>query len=80
LRDERPVSANAIEKASSIARDAFRGMSAHGAGTAKAYQIGREEGTVAGLVACLVLLTSETGPVSLPTRPSTRYAPRPAVD
>jgi len=25
-------------------------MSAHGAGTAKAYQIGREEGTIAGLV------------------------------
>ena len=28
-------------------------MSAHGAGTAKAYQLGREEGTVAGLVMIL---------------------------
>ena len=35
---------------SSLARGAFLGMSAHGAGTAKAYQIGREEGSVAGLV------------------------------
>lgn len=35
---------------STLARGAFLGMSAHGAGTAKAYQIGREEGTVAGLV------------------------------
>jgi len=38
---------------SPIARGAFLGMSAHGAGTAKAYQLGREEGTVAGLVMIL---------------------------
>ena len=38
---------------SSLARGAFLGMSAHGAGTAKAYQLGREEGTVAGIVMIL---------------------------
>jgi putative effector of murein hydrolase len=35
---------------SAIARGAALGMSAHAAGTAKAYQLGFEEGTVAGLV------------------------------
>jgi predicted murein hydrolase (TIGR00659 family) len=38
---------------SAIARGAFLGMSAHAAGTAKAYEIGREEGTIAGLVMVL---------------------------
>jgi putative effector of murein hydrolase len=38
---------------SSIARGAFLGMSAHGAGTAKAYQLGRDEGAVAGIVMIL---------------------------
>jgi predicted murein hydrolase (TIGR00659 family) len=38
---------------SSIARGAFLGMSAHAAGTAKAYELGFEEGTIAGLVMIL---------------------------
>jgi predicted murein hydrolase (TIGR00659 family) len=38
---------------SSIARGAFLGISAHGAGTTKAYQLGLEEGTVAGVVMIL---------------------------
>lgn len=35
---------------SSLARGALFGMGAHGAGVAKAHQIGREEGSIAGLV------------------------------
>jgi predicted murein hydrolase (TIGR00659 family) len=38
---------------SAIARGAFLGMSAHAAGTAKAYELGFEEGTIAGLVMVL---------------------------
>lgn len=39
---------------SSLARGALFGLGAHGAGTAKAHEIGREEGSVAGLVMVLV--------------------------
>jgi putative effector of murein hydrolase len=39
---------------SRIARGASYGVGAHGAGTARAHQIGREEGAVAGLVMVLV--------------------------
>jgi predicted murein hydrolase (TIGR00659 family) len=39
---------------SALARGALFGMGAHGAGVAKAHQIGREEGSVAGLVMVLV--------------------------
>lgn len=39
---------------SSLARGALLGMGAHGAGTAKAYEIGVEEGSIAGLVMVLV--------------------------
>lgn len=39
---------------SSLARGALFGMGAHGAGVARAHQIGREEGSVAGLVMVLV--------------------------
>jgi predicted murein hydrolase (TIGR00659 family) len=38
---------------STIARGAALGMSAHAAGTAKAYELGFEEGTIAGLVMIL---------------------------
>jgi len=37
-----------------LARGAMLGMGAHGAGVAKAHQIGREEGSVAGLVMVMV--------------------------
>jgi len=43
---------------STIARGALLGMGAHGAGVAKAHQIGREEGSVAGLVMVLVGLVN----------------------
>ncbi len=43
---------------SSLARGALFGIGAHGAGTARAYGIGREEGSVAGLVMMLAGLTS----------------------
>ncbi len=39
---------------SAMARGALLGVGAHGAGTAKAHQLGREEGAVAGLVMVLV--------------------------
>jgi len=39
---------------STLARGALFGVGAHGAGTAKAHEIGREEGSVAGLVMVLV--------------------------
>lgn len=39
---------------SSLARGALFGVGAHGAGTAKAHEIGREEGSIAGLVMVLV--------------------------
>ncbi|GGA78771.1 murein hydrolase effector protein LrgB [Brucella endophytica] len=39
---------------SSLARGALFGMGAHGAGVAKAHQIGREEGSIAGLVMVMV--------------------------
>ncbi|MGJ5175680.1 LrgB family protein [Bradyrhizobium oligotrophicum] len=39
---------------STLARGALFGVGAHGAGTARAHQIGREEGAVAGLVMVLV--------------------------
>lgn len=40
--------------ASALARGASLGVAAHGAGTARAHQIGREEGAVAGLAMVLV--------------------------
>lgn len=43
---------------SGLARGALFGMGAHGAGVAKAQQIGREEGTIAGLVMVLVGLVN----------------------
>jgi predicted murein hydrolase (TIGR00659 family) len=43
---------------SSLARGALLGMGAHGAGTAKAYEIGAEEGSIAGLVMVLVGLVN----------------------
>jgi putative effector of murein hydrolase len=49
---------------SSLARGALLGASAHGAGAAKAHEIGREEGTIAGLVMVLVgLLNVLTAPL-----------------
>lgn len=39
---------------SKIAKGALFGVAAHGAGTARAHQIGREEGAIAGLVMVLV--------------------------
>lgn len=39
---------------SALARGALLGMGAHGAGTAKAHEIGRQEGSIAGLVMVLV--------------------------
>ena len=39
---------------SAMARGALYGMAAHGMGTAKAHAMGREEGTIAGLVMVLV--------------------------
>lgn len=41
-----------------LARGALFGMGAHGAGVAKAHQIGREEGSIAGLVMVLVGLVN----------------------
>ncbi len=43
---------------SSFARGALFGMGAHGAGTARARQVGAEEGSVAGLVMVLAGLAS----------------------
>lgn len=43
---------------SAMSRGALFGMGAHGAGVAKAQQIGREEGTIAGLVMVLVGLVN----------------------
>ncbi len=43
---------------SALARGALFGMGAHGAGVAKAHGIGREEGTVAGLIMVLVGLVN----------------------
>lgn len=43
---------------SRLARGALFGLGAHGVGTARAYQIGQEEGTVAGLVMTLAGLTN----------------------
>ncbi|GFE61962.1 LrgB family protein [Geobacter sp. AOG2] len=45
---------NFLPLRSSVARGALLGMGAHGAGTAKAYQIDGEIGTIAGLVMVLV--------------------------
>ena len=39
---------------STLARGALFGMAAHGAGAAKAHELGREEGSIAGLVMVLV--------------------------
>jgi putative effector of murein hydrolase len=39
---------------SALARGALFGAGAHGAGVAKAHQIGREEGSIAGLVMVLL--------------------------
>jgi predicted murein hydrolase (TIGR00659 family) len=39
---------------STLVRGALLGMGAHGAGTAKAHEMGREEGSIAGLVMVLV--------------------------
>lgn len=48
----------------SLARGALFGVGAHGAGTAKAHEIGREEGSIAGLVMVLVgLLNVLAAPV-----------------
>jgi putative effector of murein hydrolase len=43
---------------STLARGALFGMGAHGAGVAKAHQIGSEEGSIAGLVMVLVGLVN----------------------
>jgi predicted murein hydrolase (TIGR00659 family) len=43
---------------SGLARGALFGMGAHGVGVAKAHEIGREEGSIAGLVMVLVGLTN----------------------
>lgn len=43
---------------SGIARGALFGMGAHGFGVAKAHEIGREEGSIAGLVMVMVGLTN----------------------
>ena len=43
---------------STLARGALFGMGAHGAGVARANQIGAEEGSIAGLVMVLVGLTN----------------------
>jgi predicted murein hydrolase (TIGR00659 family) len=43
---------------SALARGALLGMGAHGAGVAKAHQIGSQEGSIAGLVMVLVGLTN----------------------
>lgn len=43
---------------SSLARGALFGMGAHGAGVAKAHQLGAEEGTIAGLVMVMVGLVN----------------------
>lgn len=43
---------------STLARGALFGMGAHGAGVARAHQIGREEGSVAGLVMVMVGLVN----------------------
>jgi predicted murein hydrolase (TIGR00659 family) len=49
---------------SRIAKGALFGIGAHGAGTARAHQIGREEGAVAGLVMVLVgLMNVAVAPV-----------------
>ncbi len=49
---------------STLARGALLGMGAHGAGTAKAHEIGAEEGSIAGLVMVLVgLLNVLAAPV-----------------
>jgi predicted murein hydrolase (TIGR00659 family) len=49
---------------STLARGALLGLGAHGAGTAKANEIGREEGSIAGLVMVLAgLLNVLIGPV-----------------
>ena len=46
---------------SSLARGALLGVGAHGAGTAKAYELGREEGSIAGLVMVLIGLMNVLG-------------------
>ncbi len=46
---------------SSLARGALLGVGAHGAGTAKAYELGREEGSIAGLVMVLIGLANVLG-------------------
>jgi putative effector of murein hydrolase len=43
---------------SPLARGALLGVGAHGARTAKAHEIGREEGSIAGLVMVLVGLVN----------------------
>jgi len=49
---------------SRIAKGASFGIGAHGAGTARAHQLGREEGAIAGLVMVLVgLLNVALAPV-----------------
>ncbi|SEF07815.1 TIGR00659 family protein [Rhizobiales bacterium GAS188] len=49
---------------STLARGSLLGLGAHGAGTAKAHEIGREEGSIAGLVMVLTgLLNVFIGPV-----------------
>lgn len=44
-----------------FARGAMLGMGAHGAGTAKAYELGREEGAVAGVIMIMAGLLNVVG-------------------
>ena len=48
------VFVNCLPLHSPLARGVLLGVGAHGAGTAKAHEIGRQEGSVAGLVMVLV--------------------------
>lgn len=52
------VMLNWLPLRSALARGALFGMGAHGAGVAKAHQIGSEEGSIAGLVMVLVGLVN----------------------
>lgn len=56
---------NWLPARSALARGALLGVGAHGAGTAKAYELGREEGSIAGLVMVLMGLLNVLGAVAL---------------
>jgi putative effector of murein hydrolase len=67
---------------SPLARGALLGVGAHGAGTAKAHEFGRQEGSVAGLVMVLVGLFVKSHPSATPfSRPrmTPLTEPRPAA-